>query len=117
MKKILIILWLITPFHASQALSFNDIVDWAKPLMPWHESAPELSFSLTDTKGNIFTEIFEDVLHLNVDPQPATLLYSPVAQNLIIGLSPNTTAPYIIGGNPDISFGEPLVLVPGQVAT
>ena len=56
MKKILIILWLITPFHASQALSFNDIVDWAKPLMPWHESAPELSFSLTDTKGVIFTE-------------------------------------------------------------
>jgi thiol-disulfide isomerase/thioredoxin len=56
MKKILIILWLITPFHASQALSFNDIVDWAKPLMPWHESIPDLSFSLTDTKGNIFTE-------------------------------------------------------------
>ena len=56
MKKILIILWLITPFHASQALSFNDIVDWAKPLMPWYESVPELSFSLTDTKGNIFTE-------------------------------------------------------------
>ena len=56
MKKILIILWLITPFHASQALSFNDIIDWAKPLMPWHESIPELSFSLTDTKGVIFTE-------------------------------------------------------------
>ena len=56
MKKILIILWLITPFHASQALSFNDIVDWVKPLMPWHESIPDLSFSLTDTKGNIFTE-------------------------------------------------------------
>ena len=56
MKKILIILWLITPFHASQALSFNDIVDWAKPLMPWHESIPDLSFNLTDTKGNIFTE-------------------------------------------------------------
>ena len=56
MKKILIILWLITPFHASQALSFNDIVDWAKPLIPWYESVPELSFSLTDTKGVIFTE-------------------------------------------------------------
>ncbi|MDC0483707.1 TlpA family protein disulfide reductase [Candidatus Thioglobus sp.] len=56
MKKILIILWLITPFHASQALSFNDIVEWAKPLMPWYESIPELSFSLTDTKGVIFTE-------------------------------------------------------------
>ena len=56
MKKILIILWLITPFHASQALSFNDIVEWAKPLMPWYESVPDLSFSLTDTKGVIFTE-------------------------------------------------------------
>ncbi len=56
MKKILIILWLITPFHASQALSFNDIVNWARPLMPWHESIPEFSFSLTDTKGVIFTE-------------------------------------------------------------
>ncbi|MDA8872130.1 TlpA family protein disulfide reductase [Candidatus Thioglobus sp.] len=56
MKKILIILWLITPFHASQALSFNDIVEWAKPLIPWYESVPELSFSLTDTKGVIFTE-------------------------------------------------------------
>ena len=56
MKKILIILWLITPFHASQALSFNDIEDWAKPLMPWYESVPELSFSLTDTKGVMFTE-------------------------------------------------------------
>ncbi len=56
MKKILIILWLITPFHASQALSFNDIVEWAKPLVPWYESVPELSFSLTDTKGVMFTE-------------------------------------------------------------
>jgi len=56
MKKILIILWLITPFHASQALSFNDIKNWVKPLMPWYESIPELSFNLTDTEGNIFTE-------------------------------------------------------------
>ena len=24
--------------------------------MPWHESTPELTFKLTDTKGNIFTE-------------------------------------------------------------
>ncbi|MDA8981575.1 TlpA family protein disulfide reductase [Candidatus Thioglobus sp.] len=56
MKKILIILWLIIPFHASQALSFNNIVDWAKPLMPWYESVPELSFSLIDTKGVMFTE-------------------------------------------------------------
>ena len=66
MKKILIILWLITPFHASQALSFNDIVEWTKPLMPWNESVPKLSFSLTDTKGVIFTEkiLAENILLL-----------------------------------------------------
>jgi len=37
MKKYLIILWLITPFHASQAISFGEMVDWVKPLMPWYE--------------------------------------------------------------------------------
>lgn len=56
MKKILIILLLITPIHASQALSFGEVIDSVKQLMPWHESTPELTFKLTDTKGNIFTE-------------------------------------------------------------
>jgi len=56
MKKILIILLLISPIHTSQALSLTDIVNWAKPLMPWYEAQLELSFELTDTKGNIFTE-------------------------------------------------------------
>ena len=56
MKKILIILLLISPIHTSQALSLTDIVNWVKPLMPWYETQPELSFELTDTKGNIFTE-------------------------------------------------------------
>ena len=56
MKKLLIILLLISPIHTSQALSLTDIVNWAKPLMPWYEVQPELSFELTDTKGNIFTE-------------------------------------------------------------
>ena len=56
MKKFLIILLLITPFHASQALSFSEVVDSVKELMPWHESAPKLAFELTDTNGNIFTE-------------------------------------------------------------
>jgi len=56
MKKYLIILWLITPFHASQALSFGDMVDWVRPLMPWYESIPEISFTLTDTKGDTFTD-------------------------------------------------------------
>ena len=56
MKKYLIILWLITPFHASQAIIFGEMVDWVKPLMPWYEPIPEISFTLTDTKGNTFTE-------------------------------------------------------------
>ena len=56
MKKFLIILLLITPFHTSQALSFGEVIDSLKQLMPWHETAPELTFKLTDTKGNIFTE-------------------------------------------------------------
>jgi len=56
MKKILIILLLISPIHTSKALSLTDIVNWAKPLIPWYETQSELSFELTDTKGNIFTE-------------------------------------------------------------
>ena len=56
MKKYLIILLLITPFQTSQALSFGEVIDSVKQLMPWHESTPELTFKLTDTKGNIFTE-------------------------------------------------------------
>ena len=56
MKKLLIILLLISPIHTSQALSLTDIVDWVKPLIPWYEQQPELTFELTDTNGNIFTE-------------------------------------------------------------
>ena len=56
MKKLLIILLLISPIHTSQALSLTSIVDWVKPLMPWYEQQPELTFELTDTKGNVFTE-------------------------------------------------------------
>ena len=56
MKKFLIILLLISPIHTSQALSITDIVDWAKPLMPWYEQQPELTFELIDIKGNVFTE-------------------------------------------------------------
>ena len=51
MKKFLIILLLITPFHASQALSFSEVVDSVKELMPWYESAPKLTFELTDKVG------------------------------------------------------------------
>ena len=56
MKKYLIILLLIAPFHTSQALSFGEVMDSVKKLMPWYEFVPELTFELRDTKGNIFTE-------------------------------------------------------------
>ncbi|WP_435189735.1 TlpA family protein disulfide reductase [Pseudothioglobus sp. nBUS_23] len=56
MKKYLIILLLIAPFHTSQALSFGEVMDSVKKLMPWYESVSELTFELRDTKGNIFTE-------------------------------------------------------------
>ena len=56
MKKFLIILLLITTSHTSQALIFGEVIDSVKQLMPWHESTPDLTFKLTDTKGNIFTE-------------------------------------------------------------
>jgi thiol-disulfide isomerase/thioredoxin len=56
MKKYLIILLLIAPFHTSQGLSFGEVMDSVKKLMPWYESVPELNFELRDTKGNNFTE-------------------------------------------------------------
>ena len=56
MKKLLIILLLISPIHTSQALSLTSIVDWVKPLMPWYEQQPEFTFELTDTKGDVYTE-------------------------------------------------------------
>jgi len=56
MKKYFIILLLIAPFHTSQALSFSDLVDSVKELIPWNETIPEVTFTLTDNEGNIFTE-------------------------------------------------------------
>ena len=69
MKKFLIILLLITPFHASQALSFGEVIDSLKQLMPWHETVPELTFKLTDTKGNIFTEKNTCLLYTSPSPR------------------------------------------------
>ena len=56
MKKILIILSLVIPFHTSQALSVGEILDWVKPLWPWQDSEPTLVFELTDTAGNVYTQ-------------------------------------------------------------
>ena len=56
MKKYFIILLLIAPFHTSQALSFSEMIDSVKQFMPWYEMAPEVTFTLTDTKGSVITE-------------------------------------------------------------
>jgi len=56
MKKYFIILLLIAPFHTSQALSFSEMIDSVKQFMPWYESVPEVTFTLTDTEGSVFTE-------------------------------------------------------------
>ena len=56
MKKIFIILSLVIPFHTSQALGVGDILDWVKPLWPWQESEPSLTFELTDIDENVYTQ-------------------------------------------------------------
>ena len=56
MKKYFIILLLIAPFHTSQALSFSEMIDSVKQFMPWYETVPEVTFTLTDTEGSVFTE-------------------------------------------------------------
>ncbi len=56
MKKIFIILSLVIPFHTSQALGVGDFLDWVKPLWPWQENEPSLTFELTDTTGNVYTQ-------------------------------------------------------------
>ena len=56
MKKYFIILLLIAPFHTSQALSFSEMIDSVKQFMPWYEAVPEVTFTLTDTDGSVFTE-------------------------------------------------------------
>ena len=56
MKKYFIILLLIAPFHTSQALSFSEMIDSVKQFMPWYETVSEVTFTLTDTEGSVFTE-------------------------------------------------------------
>ena len=56
MKKIFIILSLVIPFHTSQALGVGDFLDWVKPLWPWQENESSLTFELTDTVGNVYTQ-------------------------------------------------------------
>ncbi|WP_139958493.1 hypothetical protein [Flavicella sediminum] len=49
--------------------------------------------------------VFEDVFHLGVGPQlVSTLLYSPLAQNLVANTGAKTSKPYLITGNPAVTF-------------
>ncbi|MFC2110663.1 hypothetical protein ACFLSU_08860, partial [Bacteroidota bacterium] len=52
-----------------------------------------------------YSTTFEDVFHLGVGPQLVTsLLYSPLAQNLIVNTDAKTSKPYLITGNPAVTF-------------
>lgn len=59
----------------------------------------------TSYEGNVNSTIFEDVFHLTVGPQLVKdLLFSPIAQNLVVGTGNTTTKPYLLSGNPDVKF-------------
>ncbi len=48
---------------------------------------------------------FIDAYHLNVGPALVEdLLYSPIAQNLVVGAGSKTTKPYLLSGNASVSF-------------
>lgn len=59
----------------------------------------------TQNKETTYTSTFKDVFHLNVGPQLVTnLLFSPIAQNLVVGTGNTTSQPYLITGNTDVTF-------------
>ena len=59
----------------------------------------------TTVDGKALTTVFEDVFHINVGPQLVrNLLYSPLAQNLVVGANSKTTHPFLLNGNPDVTF-------------
>ncbi|MEM9895997.1 MAG: hypothetical protein AAF789_06475 [Bacteroidota bacterium] len=52
-----------------------------------------------------FENTFEDVFELFMGPAfPSGLVYIPGGQNLLVGGTSTTTAPIVIGGNPDFRF-------------
>ncbi|WP_152287921.1 hypothetical protein [Flavicella marina] len=59
----------------------------------------------TQNGESITSATFNDVFHLGVGPGLVTnLLYSPIAQNLVTNTNATTTQPYLITGNPDVTF-------------
>ncbi len=65
-------------------------------------------FSIKATTNNgesALSSTFEDAFHISVGPELVTnLLYSPLAQNLVVGAGATTTQPFLITGNPDVVF-------------
>ena len=61
--------------------------------------------TVIDATGSEKSETFEDVFKLSFGPALVTnLLYSPLAQNLVVGTNAETTQPFLINGNPDVTF-------------
>ncbi|MGY5355939.1 hypothetical protein [Wenyingzhuangia sp. IMCC45467] len=59
----------------------------------------------TEIDGNTMSSTFTDAFHLSVGPLLVTnLLYSPIAQNIVVGTENTTTKPYLITGNSDVTF-------------
>ena len=59
----------------------------------------------TNDDENNFTTIFDEAFKLDIGPELVTnLLYSPLAQNLVVGQNSKTTKPFLITGNSDVTF-------------
>lgn len=59
----------------------------------------------TTHKETTFNTLFTDVFKITIGPQLVTnLLYSPLAQNLVVGQNSKTTKPFLITGNPAVTF-------------
>ena len=59
----------------------------------------------TELNGKNFETTFDDVFHIQVGPQLVKdLLYSPIAQNLVVGTDKTSTKPYLLSGNSDVTF-------------
>lgn len=68
----------------------------------------EYSFSVEATTMNAGvaqSTVFEDVFHFTVGPQLVKdLLFSPIAQNLVVGDKESTSKPYLLSGNSNVTF-------------
>lgn len=59
----------------------------------------------TQHKEDTYSSTFNNVFHLNVGPQLVTnLLFSPIAQNLVVGTGNTSSTPYLITGNTAVTF-------------